>query len=243
MKEPPTYIPGGPWSQGGIQTGPPGDEILARCGVTAGTRAQRFHEWKYREGQAPRSQLFDLAHLTRKWLRPDLHSAERLIEILVLDRFTRGLPPKLRRWVSRQDPATYDNLVDLVERYVTAREMVQTPGEDGHRDKRPNSGPRAQAPKAVGQPMLGRRETGDRPRPVKEAEEARQEDDRQRPRSPKNKGLMRSGYRVSPHLLTSRNTQGNPHRPRNPIRLQVDERLMHDTPHPSITDLCLSPPD
>uniref|UniRef100_A0A8C8R8X3 SCAN box domain-containing protein n=1 Tax=Pelusios castaneus TaxID=367368 RepID=A0A8C8R8X3_9SAUR len=141
------------------------DEILARFGVT-----------KYWEGQAPRSQLFDLAHLTRKWLWPDLHSAERLIEILVLDRFTRGLPPKLSRWVSRQDPATYDNLVDLVERYVTAREMVQTPGEDGHRDK-------------------------------------------------------------------SRNTQGNPHRPRNPIRRQVDERPMHDAPHPSITNLCLSPPD
>uniref|UniRef100_H2ZY33 CCHC-type domain-containing protein n=1 Tax=Latimeria chalumnae TaxID=7897 RepID=H2ZY33_LATCH len=103
-------------------------EILARAGVTPTVRAQGFHTWTY----CPRSQMFNLVHLAQRWLQPDVNTSAR-VELLVMDHYLRALPPRICKWVGLGNPSNAQDLIALVERQISAEELLRSPAVLGQR--------------------------------------------------------------------------------------------------------------
>ncbi|XP_075949073.1 uncharacterized protein LOC142951429 [Anarhichas minor] len=92
--------------------------------------AQHFHNWSFLSGETPRSQMHELIRVTKRWLEPDKHSPTDIIETLVMDRYLRGLPYEAKRVISHQKLTTATELVEAVEQYQAASDMLRPPRKD-----------------------------------------------------------------------------------------------------------------
>ncbi|KAM5293988.1 zinc finger protein with KRAB and SCAN domains 4-like [Glossophaga mutica] len=76
---------------------------------------QRFRGFRYLEAGGPRRALRRLHELCRLWLRPETHSKEQMLELLVLEQFLRILPAGLRARVRERRPQSGEEAVALLE--------------------------------------------------------------------------------------------------------------------------------
>ncbi|XP_053486641.1 uncharacterized protein LOC128611284 [Ictalurus furcatus] len=116
--------------------------VLAWCGRTPGQAATEFHRWVYRPGARPRCQMNALIRTTKRWLRPDRHTASEVAEKVAVDRFLRALPRAERQAVGAHAPTTPQELLTVLERALATLEL--DPGEQQHLDRPPGApGPRS----------------------------------------------------------------------------------------------------
>ncbi|XP_068383363.1 neurotrophin receptor-interacting factor homolog isoform X1 [Eschrichtius robustus] len=94
------------------------------------TARQRFRGFRFEEVAGPREALARLRELCRQWLRPEVHSREQVLELLVLEQFLGALPGKLRMWVESQHPVDCQEAVALVEdvTWISEEEAPPTQG-------------------------------------------------------------------------------------------------------------------
>uniref|UniRef100_G3T968 SCAN box domain-containing protein n=1 Tax=Loxodonta africana TaxID=9785 RepID=G3T968_LOXAF len=76
---------------------------------------QRFRGFRYPEAAGPREVLGRLRELCWQWLRPEKHSKEQILELLVLEQFLTILPGALQSWVREQHPESGEEVVVLLE--------------------------------------------------------------------------------------------------------------------------------
>lgn len=76
---------------------------------------QHFRGFCYQEVAGPRAALARLQFLCRQWLRPEAHSKEQILDLLVLEQFLGALPPEIQAWVRGQQPGSPEEAVVLVE--------------------------------------------------------------------------------------------------------------------------------
>ncbi|XP_051024308.1 zinc finger and SCAN domain-containing protein 12 [Acomys russatus] len=76
---------------------------------------KHFRQFCYRETSGPREALIQLRTLCHQWLRPDVHSKEQILELLVLEQFLTILPGELQAWVREQNPESVEEVVTVLE--------------------------------------------------------------------------------------------------------------------------------
>lgn len=106
------------WKPDKAQNGPHSVEketLASRILRDTETCRQNFRNFPYPDLAGPRKALNQLRELCLKWLRPEIHSKEQILELLVLEQFLTILPGEVRTWVKSQYPESSEEVVTLVE--------------------------------------------------------------------------------------------------------------------------------
>ncbi|XP_024603036.1 zinc finger protein 75D-like isoform X2 [Neophocaena asiaeorientalis asiaeorientalis] len=78
---------------------------------------QHFRSFYYHEAPGPLEAVSQLQELCHQWLRPEIHSKEQILELLVLEQFLTILPRDIQSWVQKYHPQSIREAVALVDRF------------------------------------------------------------------------------------------------------------------------------
>ncbi|XP_032283137.1 zinc finger protein 215 isoform X2 [Phoca vitulina] len=76
---------------------------------------QRFRNFQYLAVSGPHEALCQLWELCLQWLRPEVHTKQQILELLVLEQFLTILPEDIRTWVNLQHPRNSKEVVTLIK--------------------------------------------------------------------------------------------------------------------------------
>ncbi|KAF7481804.1 hypothetical protein GHT09_006946 [Marmota monax] len=91
---------------------------------------QKFRHFQYSEVSGPHEALSKLWDLCLQWLRPEIHSKEQILELLVLEQFRTILPEEVRAWINLQHPKNSKDVVTLIEDVTEILKDKDTPFEN-----------------------------------------------------------------------------------------------------------------
>ncbi|XP_048347485.1 zinc finger protein 397-like [Sphaerodactylus townsendi] len=89
------------------------------------TLRQHFRQFRSQEVEDPRRIYSQLQELCRRWLRPERHSKEQILELLILEQFLAILPPELQSWIRAGEPETCAQAVALVEDFLLSQQEAE----------------------------------------------------------------------------------------------------------------------
>ncbi|XP_066238285.1 zinc finger and SCAN domain-containing protein 21 [Saccopteryx leptura] len=91
------------------------EEGKEKCFPSLEMFRQRFRQFGYHDTLGPREALSQLRVLCCEWLRPEIHTKEQILELLVLEQFLTILPRELQAWVQEHCPESAEEAVTLLE--------------------------------------------------------------------------------------------------------------------------------
>ncbi|XP_062977852.1 zinc finger and SCAN domain-containing protein 30-like [Elgaria multicarinata webbii] len=83
---------------------------------------QHFRQFCCQEVRDPRRIHSQVQELCRQWLKPERHSKEQILELLILEQFLASLPVDLQGWIRAGGPDTCSQAVALAEDFLMSQQ-------------------------------------------------------------------------------------------------------------------------
>uniref|UniRef100_A0ABM5FGN0 Uncharacterized protein isoform X1 n=1 Tax=Pogona vitticeps TaxID=103695 RepID=A0ABM5FGN0_9SAUR len=99
--------------------------ILRGDALRMEVRRQHFRDFSCQEVEDPRRLHSQVRELCHRWLRPERHSKEQILELLILEQFLASLPPDLQGWIRAGGPNTCSQAVALAEDFLVSQERAE----------------------------------------------------------------------------------------------------------------------
>ncbi|XP_062978668.1 zinc finger and SCAN domain-containing protein 31-like [Elgaria multicarinata webbii] len=96
-------------------------ELLDEDPVSSEMRRQRFRQFCYQDAGGLREVLSRLRELCQWWLKPERHTKEEILELVILEQFLTVLPQEIQKWVREHCPDTCSQAVALAEDFLSGQ--------------------------------------------------------------------------------------------------------------------------
>ncbi|XP_053146230.1 zinc finger and SCAN domain-containing protein 21-like isoform X2 [Hemicordylus capensis] len=93
--------------------------------ISMEVQRQRFRTYHYQVMEGPREVCSRLWDLCLRWLKPERHTKEQVLELVILEQFLTVLPQEMQTWVRKGGPETCSQAVALAEDFL----LKQHPAE------------------------------------------------------------------------------------------------------------------
>ncbi|XP_062977894.1 uncharacterized protein LOC134395661 [Elgaria multicarinata webbii] len=98
------------------------EDIPGQGDISAEIQRKRFRYFRYRESEGPREVSRRLQELCHRWLKPEKHTKEQILETLILEQFVTILPQEMQSWVKAEGPETCAQAVAMAEDFLLSQE-------------------------------------------------------------------------------------------------------------------------
>ncbi|XP_060094634.1 uncharacterized protein LOC132571858 [Heteronotia binoei] len=101
------------------------EEPTSEGTVTWEAKRQLFRQFRYQEAEGPREACGRLWFLCHQWLKPERHSKEQILKLLILEQFLAILPLEMQNWVKERGPETCSRAVNLAEDFLRGQREAE----------------------------------------------------------------------------------------------------------------------